>query len=388
MIPGHQIRHFHTAIVRMVRGVGRRSNPGIGHQITSMETVDERLTQDPEGFGDLESDFMTAHETHREHESETAQNRERIRKLMVKHKYFRETKLPNLLTYAEKEQIRTLHARDPEEWTAERLAESFPATTEIIKKILDAKWQARSTERIRKHDEVVIRNWEKFRTDPNLLQLPRHFQEHLEKFATRKTEDLVALSEGLPSKATLPRPTKQEFLSIITSCDKYAEKEDVPQLQTGELCNKRNSLASSAPEDETYLLDKVYDKRRMRLQDLKKYKLIPNELADTSNELANKKSIDQNAAMELRNPSGTGVISTNSQKNPLVDLNLLQKYESNEVVISVEDQKRFEITRVKDRIHIPRKLWRKGATYRVEDVYYDDDGEFLYRVPGMTGRSR
>lgn len=38
------------------------------------------------------------------------------------------------------------------------------------------------------------------------------------------------------------------------------------------------------------------------------------------------------------------------------------------------------------RIHIPRKLYRKGATYRVDDSYYDDDGEFLYRVPGMTGR--
>ncbi|KAI4493087.1 hypothetical protein M0802_009637 [Mischocyttarus mexicanus] len=34
-------------------------------------------------------------------------------------------------------------------------------------------------------------------------------------------------------------------------------------------------------------------------------------------------------------------------------------------------------------IKIPRKLYEKGKTYRISDCYYDDDGEFLYRVPGV-----
>lgn len=377
------------AIACMARGVGRRSNPGIGHQLSSMESVDERLEQDPEGFGDLESDFMTANQTHRQYEREMIEQRERVRHIMVKHKYFRDTKLPNLLTYSEKEQIRMLHARDPEEWSVERLAESFPATTEIVKKIITAKWQARTEHRIRKHDEVVIQNWEKFRSDPKLLQLPPDFQAHLQKFATRQTEDLRMLSERLPPSTALPRPIKQEFLSIITSCDKYAEKEDVRQITSGSTKNIEKMPSATSAEDETYLLEKIHDKRRMRIQELKKFKLSPIELSVSANEnhTVNREKIDEQSSSKLQNPNGTGIVSKSSHNNPFANFNILEKYESNEIVISAEDQKRFEITRVKDHIHIPRKVWRKGATYRVEDAYYDDDGELLYRVPGMSGKN-
>ncbi|KZC14456.1 Neugrin [Dufourea novaeangliae] len=34
-------------------------------------------------------------------------------------------------------------------------------------------------------------------------------------------------------------------------------------------------------------------------------------------------------------------------------------------------------------IRIPRNVWRRGMTYRIKDCYYDDDGQFLYRVPGL-----
>uniref|UniRef100_A0A034VSG6 Neugrin n=1 Tax=Bactrocera dorsalis TaxID=27457 RepID=A0A034VSG6_BACDO len=394
MLPKNQIRQLHLAIACMARGVGRRSNPGIGHQLSSMESVDEHLEQDPEGFGDLESDFMTTNHMHREYEREMIQQRERIRHIMVKQKYFRETKLPNLLTYAEKEQMRTLHSRDPEEWTADRLAESFPATPEVVKKIITAKWQARSEHRIRKHDEVVIQNWEKFRSDPQLLKLPPDFQAHLQKFATRRTEDLLAVSRGLPPKPALSRPTKQEFLSIITSCDKYAEKEDAPEITSGNSRTMEKVPKATSAEEETYLLQKVYDKRRMRLQELKKFKLSPTELSVCSSELANnenqtvnQETIEQQSTSKLHNPSGTGIISKSPNNNPFADNNAIEKYECNEIVISTEDQKRFEITHVKDHIHIPRKVWRKGGTYRVEDAYYDDDGELLYRVPGMSGKN-
>ncbi|XP_067625023.1 uncharacterized protein [Eurosta solidaginis] len=390
MLLKQPIRNLHTAISCLARSIGRRSNPGIGHQLSTVEDVDQQLFEDPEGLDDLESDFMTVNKTHREYEREISEQRERVRHLMVKHKYFREPKLPNLLTYAEKEQIRMLHSRDPEEWPIERLAESFPATKEIIKKIISAKWQPRSAERVCKHDELVIQNWEKFRTDPKLLQLPQDFQAHLQKFAARRPEDLRALSAQVPVKPKLPLPKSQTFLSIITSCDKYADSNETNQLEAGGNPFNSGNSPTAAGEDETYLLSKVHDKRRMRLQELKKLKLSASELTASSsaNEIVKGEepsstahSIDKYTASAIKNPSGTGIISYNR----LADLNLLEKYESSEIVISAEDQRRFEITRVKDRIHIPRKLWQKGATYRVVDAYYDDDGEFLYRVPGMSG---
>jgi len=34
-------------------------------------------------------------------------------------------------------------------------------------------------------------------------------------------------------------------------------------------------------------------------------------------------------------------------------------------------------------IRIPSKAWKKGYTYKVKDCFYDDNGDFLYRVPGL-----
>lgn len=34
-------------------------------------------------------------------------------------------------------------------------------------------------------------------------------------------------------------------------------------------------------------------------------------------------------------------------------------------------------------IRIPKKAWKEGYTYRVNDCFYDDNGDFLYRVPGL-----
>jgi hypothetical protein len=35
------------------------------------------------------------------------------------------------------------------------------------------------------------------------------------------------------------------------------------------------------------------------------------------------------------------------------------------------------------RIRVPAGKWKKGCTFKIGDCYYDDDGTFLYRVPGM-----
>lgn len=51
----------------------------------------------------------------------------------VTRKQFKEEKLPNMLTWDEKQQIRALHTEDPEKWTYMQLAFSFPATPSIIK---------------------------------------------------------------------------------------------------------------------------------------------------------------------------------------------------------------------------------------------------------------
>lgn len=36
------------------------------------------------------------------------------------------------------------------------------------------------------------------------------------------------------------------------------------------------------------------------------------------------------------------------------------------------------------KIMIPKKIFKQGYTYKLNDCYYDSDGRFLYRVPGMA----
>uniref|UniRef100_A0A8D8R1N9 Uncharacterized protein n=1 Tax=Cacopsylla melanoneura TaxID=428564 RepID=A0A8D8R1N9_9HEMI len=38
---------------------------------------------------------------------------------------------------------------------------------------------------------------------------------------------------------------------------------------------------------------------------------------------------------------------------------------------------------VEDYIKIPKEQYTKGAMYKVDDCFYNDKGEFLYRVPGL-----
>lgn len=67
-----------------------------------------------------------------EHLNETLIGKHILRHQVVKEKYFKEH-MPNLLTWSEKEQIRLLNSENPEEWTPDRIAESFPVTVPVVK---------------------------------------------------------------------------------------------------------------------------------------------------------------------------------------------------------------------------------------------------------------
>ncbi|XP_016923593.4 neugrin [Drosophila suzukii] len=354
-------RSLHTAGFCLLARVPRRANPGLGYQLQQLQEHPERPSEASEDYADLESDFMGVQKTHRQYEKEQQQQRDRIRQFMIKHKYFRDAKLPNLLLHAEKEQMRLLHERDPEEWSVERLAESFPATPEIVQKVLRAKWRPRSVQRIRSHDETVIQNWQLLRSGKGDFNLPPALLQHLQKFAERRRQDLRELkTQEWPTKPQLPIPQGNEFRKLLGSGNSTPEELPAPQISSG------YEAPPSSAEDETYLLDKIRNKKKMRLQDLKDMKLVESD-----------PKVPEELKRPIENPSGTGFLPS-----------FVPKFASSEIVISAADQRKYEITQVKTRIVIPRKLHRQGATYRVEDAYYDDDGELLYRVPGMTGTGK
>jgi len=56
--------------------------------------------------------------------------------LEKKEREYLEPKMPNLLTWAARAQIKHLNKKDPQYWTPDVLAQSFPVTKDIILKIL------------------------------------------------------------------------------------------------------------------------------------------------------------------------------------------------------------------------------------------------------------
>lgn len=87
-----------------------------------------------------------------------------MKREMEQRKYYNFPIEDNLLTWKAKEQIFQLRKTDPETWTPDRIAESFPISTEGVRRLLKRKWPPDLSgedveEVIRKHDDEVRRRW-------------------------------------------------------------------------------------------------------------------------------------------------------------------------------------------------------------------------------------
>lgn len=119
-------------IINYVRNYRKKfGDPGIEHRKAAMQNVEKDMNFENIEFDDFESDFMDVHHTHKEHMKEQEFFKEKIKFQIVKQKYFKD-KYPNFLTWNEKQQIKYLHSTNSEEWTIEKLSESFPALPEVI----------------------------------------------------------------------------------------------------------------------------------------------------------------------------------------------------------------------------------------------------------------
>lgn len=364
----------------MIRNYARRStNPGIENRLQMFK--DDKMKQSSRGEefeDDFEPDFQNVHKSHKQYEKEAARYRDNMKKWIVGNKYFKSKEL-NFLTWSEKEQMRYLNQQDPEEWTPEKLSESFPATKEIIIKVLKSSWTFKDPRRIEKHDESVKRSWKLLQADevPNMNP---QLREHLMKFQHRDfaTACLPKVDEKKIVVLSKP-PISDEFSSIITSCKKYADVDSsVAQIEDNDPESRsiveQIKIPSKRPETDMFLIDEVYDKKPTT------FKQIKEQINSTSNKSMS--SDNQSYIPDLSNPNGTGVI--NLDKNNFSSKLIKNKYDNNLPDIQGNNMNLAFNSEIKEHIKIPKRLWREGATYKVRDCFYDDDGTFLYRVPGMT----
>ncbi|KAG8234572.1 hypothetical protein J437_LFUL015363 [Ladona fulva] len=270
--------------VRYVKNMPKRKgvnhatpNPGIENrlQIFRMETPSLEGMEDDVELEDLESDFSQVGKIHREFEREKTKAARTLSFVITKDKYFKSAKLPNLLTWSEKEQIKYLHQLDPKEWDVESLSKSFPSTPDIIKKILKSKWKPKDGSALERHDKAVERNW--ILLKEGKFNLEDELRCHFLNFSSRKS--INHLSESHDSKRIIVynRPKKSEFVDLLSksarkndenSMEKSIEV-DIPELLSRRISPEQKSDSFVLPSE------KVGDRKLMSFKEFKEKYVEP-----------------------------------------------------------------------------------------------------------------
>ncbi|KAF9412446.1 hypothetical protein HW555_009049 [Spodoptera exigua] len=317
----------------------------------------------------LRAIFITSDKHIMNFKKETLVGKIELRHHIVKDKYFKEH-MPNLLTWSEKEQIRHLASSEPDEWTPEKIAESFPVSVPFVKKLLKYPWKPATEERIARHDASVMRNWKELKEGS--LDIPPELREHFLKFSERTIPPLK--KESIKIDIT-PERDLGEFERIVRKCAAKENKESNSKSSSsnGPLAiqssdTKTNSKAKQPKIDDKFItLDELTAKIKKSL--------------DTGDNVDIKDSIILSSTESTPSP-----LDKLPEKEVYQELELFHdKYPDSGIVefrSEVEDPK--EIMNYPERIRIPKKAYKKGATYKVNDCYYDHDGRFLYRVLGMS----
>lgn len=450
----------------MFRVYSTVKNPGVQGRLSLLQETEPDINLDDinefEDMDDLESDLMQVDKSHKQYEREIGLGKEKLKMQITARKYLKEVQ-PNFLTFAEKEQIRFLHEKDPVEWTLEKLSESFPALPETVYRIIRAKWSPKSVDKVVHYDKVVIENWDKFKKG-ELVVTPK-LNQHLKKFIDRKiqvTSRKKIAEKIVPPKFTFPKPKSELFSNIIKN---YLQENPTKQ-QDSKRVNERKSLAVANDKskqrnekmcpsqsaivsindshddkehdgsDRVCSLTKLTEESRVMNVDarttlnskvpsepssekelLTADEFIKQELDHTTKKLSIKKRIMMDVSRKQIESDIMNNISTCVPSNELNELDtdkveqtstidIAENSFNNNIEISMNTFKPVPIpqrefsdnmpdTYVKewykkevekdypDYIKIPKNKFKHGMTYRIKDCYYDDDGEFLYRVPGL-----
>lgn len=341
--------------------------------------------------------------------------------------------------------IHKLHESNPEEWTVERLSESFPVLPESVQKILSANWLPKSVEKVMQYDNVVVENWKKFHAGK--LPVSPRFSEHLMKFKNRKiilTDRESLAKQFVPPEPKFKKPKSQLFSNIIQSylnkkqddkkllsqednshkvenafahsnksqnlliTDNKTDKNNSVAVKNSEklALNKKQSLTSNSHTDSEKHDKLSFDKKKGRkklftFNEFVKVKLedIQKESPEEGITLLNVYKKQMDASQETQAASDNAII--NMEKNT----EIVQKSNESVSKVSEKQDNRFNIAMVNEDlvgtsikvwnkktdteceyakpIKITKNLYKPGMTYRINDCYYDADGEFLYRVPGI-----
>lgn len=409
----HQCRNYtrrSTGLSKIPRN--RFDKAGVAGQIKLHGYAEEHELDITENMDDMEGDFYQMATAHRQFEKEQQARDEQLQYHIVKRKYFKPSVRYNFLTWSEKLQIRNLHEKDPIEWSIDSLAESFPATGETIAKIIKNKWEPKNTHRTQKHDDKVKETWNLFNQN-KITDLDEELREHLKKFSNRNFDSRASMF-GHESNAKqpfkFPESKSKEFTTLITSMNKIVKKNEhskaekvvegpkseIQLIESHSPVEKSAVERAKASDEDTFIIGTVSGHTYQKYEDVKRVmnKGTMQQIEEKSVPLRfnNNDENDEAQQTERKSRAIEVTVQTKPDEN-IVNLEKkdllmnIQKYQTRNVPArTITDQIQVQNSRrIRDKIYIPRKLYKKGKIYKLYDCFYDDDGEFLYRVPNLTG---
>jgi len=351
---------------------------------------------------------------------------------IIQKKIYPKVPQPNLLTWIEKELIRYLHEKDPVEWSHERLSECFPATTGVIHKVLKS---GTMTDRklIETYNKEVVKNWKLL--SKGKLELEPAYENHLKM--NYKTLQLPLGEKNLAEqeimirfekKTTLGKPLLTgEFASIIKNYHDKLEAEarqrdidiDIHKTKNVDIevptIFGENSIPGTplpnevSPYTDTALLLTKLDLKseqpmtmdHFRKTFLKnKSKENPSSDEDPNplrvkylNWIHKEEKKSKYAAKSVTKLNTSEVLKSIEEKtvppvfnNEELETGEMRLSETGEVYY-FDPESGYKIPNMMpgnpNNISIPEELRFKFKVFQHEDSFYDRDGNFLYRVPGI-----
>lgn len=326
--------------------------------------------------------------------------KQKLKGRIVVRKYFK-VENPNFITWAEREQIKSLHKKDSVEWTPERLSQSFPALPDTIHKLIKSKWTPKSVEVVARYDQKIIENWEQFKAG-NLNVEPR-LASHLENFKGRKIQvtDLKEIAEKfVKPPRVFPTPKSKVFTTIVQNYIEH-KKADAGNTKPLEITDGKtksktkitditlfhSSDKSKGGKYKTYEkflednVNKIDGNKELNIED----HLLIAEYKQQKNKAPVLNNFDTDVSVKREDNSVEEAATTDESKvtrAPVSELDINKNSMDTGIIEwkkkgfgAEEDYPRF--------IKVPRAKAKLGVTFKIKDSYYDSDGEFLYRVPGL-----
>lgn len=371
--------------------------------ITQKQFVDQNPLQESE---DEYQDIIDHADEYYDLHIEEQKARERIRRYK-KHikKNFPQPQETNLLTAATKDQIRYLHELDPVKWNPEALTQSFPISIDGVKKLLRSNYRPKSDSERLKHDNNVYKNIKLLKEGSEKISIVTRklWEEGKLKIEYSQGNEILPMPdvdvEKVPAIKDFEKPG--EFLSIVKpylDAKKQQESKDIPkhsEIIKHEDPTKNNFLKIVIPShiESSDPLCATYFPSRFKSDDaldITHEQCRPNFTKDdnttdiTSRKEQNLINNKENTNNSLNFKSGNVPKYNNDNVEFVLDSRVNQNLGIRQPYVydsKVGYQHPLgEAGDYPEKIEIPKDDFKPGALYKVGNCYYDDNGDFLYRV--------